>query len=72
MPTDATQTTEILIEKEDLHFSAGHFTIFSDTARENLHGHNWYVRARLLGVVGEGGLTFDYNVVKSDSSSPLD
>ena len=66
MPADTTQTTEILIEKEDLHFSAGHFTIFSDTSRENLHGHNWYVRARLLGVVGEGGLTFDYNIVKSE------
>jgi 6-pyruvoyltetrahydropterin/6-carboxytetrahydropterin synthase len=66
MLPDTRQTTEILIEKEDLHFSAGHFTIFSPTARENLHGHNWYVRARLIGVVGEGGLTFDYNIVKSE------
>jgi len=31
------------LHKDDLHFSAGHFTIFSATERENLHGHNYNV-----------------------------
>lgn len=59
-------TTAILIEKDYLHFGAAHFTIFSATEREDLHGHNWYVRARLVGSIGGGGLTFDYNLVKDE------
>jgi hypothetical protein len=39
--------TVIEIQKEYLHFSAAHFTIFSATVRENLHGHNFHVGAQL-------------------------
>ncbi len=35
--------TVIEITKEALHFAAAHFTLFSATERENLHGHNFYV-----------------------------
>jgi 6-pyruvoyltetrahydropterin/6-carboxytetrahydropterin synthase len=52
------------ITKDYLHFSAAHFTIFSATQRENLHGHNFDVSCSLDTVVGPNGLAFDYNVVK--------
>lgn len=53
------------IAKEYLHFSAAHFTVFSATERENLHGHNFQVEATLGGRVGDDGLCFDYNIVKA-------
>ena len=55
----------IEIAKEDIHFAAAHFTVFSATKRENLHGHNFFVTATLSGPIDDGGLCFDYNVVKS-------
>ncbi len=57
-------TTQIEISKEYLHFSAAHFTIFSATERENLHGHNFYVTATVTAPVGANGLAFDYNLLK--------
>ena len=41
---DAPFEVEIEISKEDIKFSAAHFTIFSDGSRERLHGHNYRVR----------------------------
>ena len=61
MPRDIS----IEIAKDYLHFSAAHFTVFSATERENLHGHNFQVEATLRGHVGDDGLCFNYNVVKS-------
>ena len=55
----------IEIAKEDMHFAAAHFTVFSATRRENLHGHNFFVTATLDGPIDDGGLCFDYNIVKS-------
>ena len=55
----------IEIAKEDLHFSAAHFTIFSAHERENLHGHDFFVTATAAGPVGDNGLCFDYNALKS-------
>ena len=55
----------IEIAKEYLHFSAAHFTVFSATERENLHGHNFQVEATLEGPIGDDGLCFDYNIVKT-------
>lgn len=52
--------TRIEISKEYLNFSAGHFTIFSATERENLHGHNFHVRCAVTAPVGPNGLAFDY------------
>ena len=58
------QRTKISISKEYLHFSAAHFTIFSATERENLHGHNFFIEAEAIGEIGEDGLCFDYNALK--------
>jgi len=54
----------IRLAKENMKFSAGHFTIFSASERERLHGHNFRVEldihARMLG----NGMCFDYGLYK--------
>lgn len=57
--------TRIEISKEYLHFNSGHFTIFSEREREDLHGHTFYVKALIDSPVDDTGLAFDYNLVKS-------
>ena len=37
------------LAKEDFAFAAAHFTLFGDHSAERLHGHNYRVRAELLG-----------------------
>ena len=59
------QLTTIELSKEYLKFSAGHFTIFSETERERLHGHNFAVSASIVAPVGENGLCFSYGEFKS-------
>lgn len=56
--------TRIEISKEYLNFSAGHFTIFSATERENLHGHNFQVRCAVTAPIGADGLAFNYALLK--------
>jgi 6-pyruvoyltetrahydropterin/6-carboxytetrahydropterin synthase len=56
--------TTIHIDKESHKFSAAHFTIFSATERERLHGHNFSVSAKILAPVDDNGLTGDYAVYK--------
>jgi 6-pyruvoyltetrahydropterin/6-carboxytetrahydropterin synthase len=51
--------------KEDMNFSAGHFTIFSQTVRENLHGHNYNLYVAFTTTIeDEEGLSFDYRHYK--------
>ena len=57
--------TTLYIDKESHKFSAAHYTIFSATERERLHGHNYSVSARIVAPVGENGFSADYNVYKS-------
>jgi 6-pyruvoyltetrahydropterin/6-carboxytetrahydropterin synthase len=57
--------TRIEISKEYLHFNSAHFTIFSATEREDLHGHTFYVKALIDSGVDATGLAFDYNLVKN-------
>lgn len=52
------------IHQSELSFSAGHFTIFSATAREDLHGHNYYVNAQFAVSIGDNGMAFDYRFYK--------
>lgn len=56
--------TTIVIEKQYLHFSIAHFTIFSATSRERLHGHNIRIGVSITGEVDDNGLCFDYAVYK--------
>ena len=60
----APQLTTIEISKDYLHFNSAHFTIFSASEREDLHGHTFYVRAYVSSPVDANGMAFDYNIVK--------
>ena len=57
-------SSTIELFKEAMKFSAGHFTIFSATERERLHGHNFTVYCALTGEVGDDGLLGDYGDYK--------
>jgi 6-pyruvoyltetrahydropterin/6-carboxytetrahydropterin synthase len=56
--------TTLYIDKEAHKFSVAHFTIFSATERERLHGHNYSVSARIVAPMGDNGFSADYNVYK--------
>lgn len=60
-----TRLTTLYIDKESHKFSAAHFTIFSATERERLHGHNYSVSARIVAPMGDNGFSADYNVYKT-------
>jgi len=62
--SQSTRTVVIEIAKEDIKFSAGHFTIFADGSRERLHGHNYRVRLRAHYSVGDGDISVDYAEIK--------
>jgi 6-pyruvoyltetrahydropterin/6-carboxytetrahydropterin synthase len=57
--------TTLFIDKESHKFSAAHYTIFSATSRERLHGHNYSVSARIVAPVGTNGFSADYNLYKN-------
>jgi|TARA_B110000483_G_scaffold145435_1_gene173656 6-pyruvoyltetrahydropterin/6-carboxytetrahydropterin synthase len=63
------QLTTIELSKEYLKFSSGHFTIFSATERERLHGHNFAVSASIVAPVGDNGLCFSYGEFKTKLQS---
>lgn len=56
--------TTIELFKEGMKFSAGHFTIFSATERENIHGHNFNVYVSLTANILGNGMCFDYGIYK--------
>lgn len=58
------RTTTIDLFKEAMKFSAGHFTIFSATERENMHGHNFNVHVSITANILENGMCFDYGIYK--------
>lgn len=51
--------------KEAFKFSAAHFTLFSATQRERLHGHDFFVSVSFTAPLGAGGLIADYGPVKA-------
>ncbi len=58
------ETRTIELHRGGLKFSAGHFTIFSATEREKLHGHNYFVEVAITAEIGEPGILFDYRIFK--------
>lgn len=54
----------IKVNKEDIKFSGGHFTIFDKSHRERLHGHNFHVSCSILCEVLENGMSIDYRLLK--------
>lgn len=59
-----TRTTTLTIAAPEMLFSAGHFTIFSATEREPLHGHNFTVTTEITAAVDHNGMTCDYRLYK--------
>lgn len=58
------ELTTIELFKEDMKFSAAHYTIFSADKRETLHGHNFTVYAAITADLNDLGMPFDYDVYK--------
>lgn len=58
------QTVTLELFKENMKFSAGHFTIFSATERERLHGHNFNVHVTIEAQILANGMCFDYGLYK--------
>jgi len=59
-----TNQATVELQKENMKFSAGHFTIFSATQRENMHGHNFTIHVSMTGPVDENGMIGDYGIFK--------
>ena len=59
-----TQLATLHIDKQAHKFSAAHFTIFSETQRERLHGHDARRHAVVVAEMGDNGFSADYNVYK--------
>ena len=59
------QLTTLYIDKESHKFSAAHYTIFSASERERLHGHNYSVSAKIVAPMGGNGFSADYNLYKN-------
>ena len=56
--------TTVEIAKQALNFSIAHFTIFSATEREDLHGHNFQLACKVTAPLAADGLLFDYSLLK--------
>lgn len=54
----------IELYREDMKFSAAHFTIFNAAERERLHGHNYYVHTIIEAGYLEPGITYDYSITR--------
>lgn len=66
VPPGEAPLSTIALFKEDMKFSAGHFTIFGSSSRERLHGHNYTVALEFQAPVApESGMVVDYNVYKA-------
>jgi len=55
---------KILLEKEYFHFCSAHFVVFSESEREELHGHNYYVTAEFVGTKLIDGKLIDISIIK--------
>ncbi|MEM6640849.1 MAG: 6-carboxytetrahydropterin synthase [Pseudomonadota bacterium] len=56
--------TTMRIRNPRMNFNAGHFTIFSATEREDLHGHSFFIGSTFKGPIDDNGLAFDYTIAK--------
>ena len=55
------------LAKEDFKFSVAHFTVFSETVAEELHGHNYRVRVEIAGEgIDAHGLLLDLRGLKAE------
>ncbi len=64
----------IHLAKESFKFSSTHFTIFSATEAEKLHGHNYQVKCdiEIDQLDSQIGMAFDFNLIKPEIKSLCD
>ena len=58
------KTSVLYLKHGKLKFSSGHFTIFSETSREPLHGHNYSLEVRLVAHLSAPGIVKDYRLIE--------
>jgi 6-pyruvoyltetrahydropterin/6-carboxytetrahydropterin synthase len=51
---------EVSLEKESLVFSSAHFITFNGNICEQLHGHNYRCKCRVVGGLDENGYVIDF------------
>ncbi|MBY0385633.1 6-carboxytetrahydropterin synthase [bacterium] len=58
----------LLLKKENFKFSSSHFTIFSKSTAEHLHGHNYQVSIKVLfeKINTETEMAVDFNLIKKE------
>lgn len=56
----STERYRVLLTKDHLVFSAGHFITYNGDVCERLHGHNWRVAVEVEGGLDENGYVFDF------------
>lgn len=54
------QPFEVSLEKESLVFSSAHFITFNGNICEQLHGHNYRCKCRVIGSLDENGYVIDF------------
>lgn len=54
----------VRVEKEAFNFASGHFLIFADGSREELHGHNYRVSVELEGELDPAHIVLDFRNFK--------
>lgn len=55
----------VVLQKEDFKFSAAHFTVFSPSKAEPLHGHNYRVKLEIAGEELDGaGFLVEFHELK--------
>ncbi len=62
------------LAKENFKFSSTHFTIFSATQAERLHGHNYQLKCdiELNDIDSSIGMAFDFNLIKPEIKALCD
>ena len=54
----------IRVNKESFNFASGHFLIFADGTREELHGHNYRVSVEVEGELDPSHIVLDFRTFK--------
>jgi 6-pyruvoyltetrahydropterin/6-carboxytetrahydropterin synthase len=54
----------VRVAKDYLVFASGHFAVFTETARESLHGHNYMLAVSVEGPLDTFGFVLDFSVLK--------
>ncbi len=54
------ESFRVILEKDNLVFSAAHFITFNSNICESIHGHNYRVKCEVIGPLDENGYVVDF------------